>query len=220
MSDAIKTRTESLNDLRSRVAKASKDRRMTDRSMMSVEMGDVKNALSAVVALGEELHKAQASADMSIGKEQFVLQDKFGSETGAADMGNCFPACIATVLGLSLAEVPHFYRDFDNIDAANTAIANFLGARGYHMAYYPAEVVQGGMRDGWFYAGTLEERVVAIVTGQSPRFDCKHAVVGYLDPSAPNGWVLLHDPHPSQEGITTTEGFEIISKTVRTKVTV
>jgi len=221
MSEAIKTRSESMYDLQVRVDKASKDRRMTDRSMMSVEMGDVKNAISEVTSLRSTL---QGATDMVnqlnrvVTREDYVHQTKFGLTPWTPDHGNCFPACLATILGLPLEEVPNIYSVCRDIDHANYTLAEFLGKRGFHLAHYPTEVVLNGMKEGWFYAGDEHTRVVVIVTGKSPRFEGQHAVVGVLNPNNVNGWDLLHDPHPDGTGVTDVIGFEILSRPMRAKV--
>lgn len=201
-----------------------KDKRTTSDTKISVAVGTLLGVLGEVSDLNTEIDglNRQLSDAMSLditGRPR-VHQDKFGSVAGHEDTGNCFQVCLATVLGCHVDVVPHFYSIYgeDNLDEANRAIGEFLGQNGYQMAFYDAEVMAEGLRGGWVHAGTGDNKVVVIVTGDSPRGNWKHAVVGVLDPTAPDNWTLLHDPHPSGAGIVKADGFEIISKTVRIKV--
>lgn len=212
-SHSTRTNAESIEIIQASINKTQRDRRSDDGTKVGVALGDIMGVMTELAWRGREMDRRTNRLD----NVKMVHQDKFGSVAGKADTGNCFQVCIATVTGIPLAEVPHFYSIFgeDETDKANRNIANWLGGHGFHMAYYPYEVVKEGLQAGWFYAGSEKEKVVVIVTGQSPRGDWKHAVVGVLDATAPHGWILLHDPHPSGAGIATTDGIEVVSKTMR-----
>lgn len=99
-------------------------------------------------------------------------QTRFGAD------GNCFAACLATLLGLDMQEVPE----------AN----EWLRQRGLAL-------VVVDVKDKPFYR--LPPGVPVILGGVSPRNpEWSHAVVGM---SADDGWNydILHDPHPSRDGI-------------------
>lgn len=100
---------------------------------------------------------------------------------------NCFQACVATVLGVPIDEVP------DACDGAKwdwNAFQDWLASRGL-------QAIEIGFGNG----GTIypvRQPVPCIVTGLSPR-ECttgRHAVVGEL--LGLEGFRLLHDPHPSE----------------------
>lgn len=198
-----------------------KDKRVNEETKLPVSVGVLRGVIEEVHVLNRSIDSLQEHLrreTRQVSRADFQMQDKFGSEPYKPDTGNCFPACIATVLGIKLEEVPHVYSVCANIDNANATMAEFLGNRGYHLAYYPVEVVQNGIREGWFYTGGQGDVVVVLVTGKSPRFNGLHVVVGTLDPNAPGYWTMLHDPHPDGAGLTEVTGFEVLSKTIRTRL--
>jgi hypothetical protein len=108
--------------------------------------------------------------------------------------GDCLRACVASILGLSAADVPNFSEDKSYAHGA----AVFLRKRGYTV-----------LRIDWTGDGYTHEQYVSclearcILSGWSPRRNSdgtrrQHAVVGRA-----NGWsfVVDHDPHPSRAGI-------------------
>lgn len=114
-----------------------------------------------------------------------VFQDKFG-RVDDEDMGNCLPACIASMLECELSEVPHFHFLYPDPAQAFAEELKFLEARGYDCVYYD-----------WENAGVLWQKAqgeLAIFSGVSPRFpDCHHVLIGQITPT---GWRTIHDPHP------------------------
>lgn len=110
--------------------------------------------------------------------------------------GNCWPACIASILDLPLAAVPGFFpAPDDQVDWYRKSYL-WLKERGYALVNLtlpiPAEC-EPIFPDGY-----------VIVTGPSPRQPEKlHAVVGKLKSSYSHGVghsfeiELIHDPHPS-----------------------
>lgn len=93
--------------------------------------------------------------------------------------GNCFAACVASILELELEEVPNFVAAEKNwFDVLNAFMASFR--------LYPL-FLQG--KSAFTPLGNY------IVSGKSPR-DPKilHSVVY-------NSGVMVHDPHPSRSGI-------------------
>ena len=103
---------------------------------------------------------------------------------------NCFQACVATVLGIPIDEVP------DACDGAIwdwNAFQEWLSRRGL-------QAIEIGFGNG----GTIYPvavPVMCILTGKSPR-ECvtgHHAVVAYY--IGMEGFQLLHDPHPANEWI-------------------
>lgn len=107
-----------------------------------------------------------------------VDQDKFGMPDG-----NCFAACIASILELPLAEVPNFVTFGDKWYERTV---EFLRCRGFTPIY----VTRAGAEQMDIHA-LIEAGHYFIVTGKSPRGDFDHCVVQH-------GSELVHDPHPSR----------------------
>jgi hypothetical protein len=93
-----------------------------------------------------------------------------------APEGNCLPACIASLLELSIDDVPHFGAD-NWLDT----LTRWLAPRGF----YP---ICATLPTDWRPAGLY------ILAGKSPRGDFLHAVVA-------RGDEIVHDPHPSRAGV-------------------
>ena len=101
--------------------------------------------------------------------ERLVRQTRFGNPDG-----NCLEACIATITGLALEEIPHFLGDDWFAD-----YRGWLGEKGWNVA--------------WWDAGEgAEPSGLAIASGPSVR-GLPHSVV-YRDG-------VFHDPHPSDAGL-------------------
>ncbi len=96
------------------------------------------------------------------------------------DAGNCMQAAFASLLELTLDDVPHFAAMAD--DEWWGAVLAWGRSRGY------AVVTSDESING----------VLGICTGQSPRGDFKHVVIT-------RGDEVVHDPHPSRAGVLTQE---------------
>jgi hypothetical protein len=102
--------------------------------------------------------------------ERPVRQSRFGDPDG-----NCFEACIATITGIPLEDIPHFLSDDWYAE-----YRVWLRAKGWNLI--------------WWDAGAgAEPPGIAIASGTSER-GLPHSVV-YRD------GVLTHDPHPSDAGL-------------------
>lgn len=111
-----------------------------------------------------------------------IDQTKFG-----VPEGNCFAACVASLLRLPIDAIellPHDGTWFD-------AFTRWLRPRGL----YPIIV---GYGDEWTPSGFY------ILSGQSPRGDFLHSVVA-------KGRSIVHDPHPSRAGILTRQDCIILA---------
>ena len=93
--------------------------------------------------------------------------------------GNCFSACVASLLELSLDQVPYF---MDHEDWFSEFL-KWLDQYGYWAIPIP-------LTNSWKPNG------YCILSGKSPRGNFDHSVVA-------NGLTIIHDPHPSQQGIET-----------------
>ena len=100
--------------------------------------------------------------------------------------GNCFSACVASLLELPIERVPYFMGDFP------ADFDRWLAARGLFQAVYrPKNLEQFVPREA-----------LLIIGGMSARGP--HAVVG-------NGALeVLHDPHPSRAGLVTIEDVTLL----------
>lgn len=108
-----------------------------------------------------------------------IHQTKFGNL-----QGNCFAACIASILEIPIEDVPNFCVDYPE-DWFFRA-SDFVRDRyGYVFVMF---LHNNSIGD------TVSRMGYSIVGGKSPRGDFGHSVVYYSDR-------LAHDPHPSGDGI-------------------
>lgn len=111
-------------------------------------------------------------------------------------IGDCWRACIASILDLPCEEVPHFVREeIEGKGHWMELTVRWLNGRGFG-------IVQCS-RDGlpkWISYGTL-----MIACGPGPRHG-NHCVI--MDQSGS----MVHDPHPSREGILRDGDFYMIVK--------
>lgn len=119
-----------------------------------------------------------------------VYQNLFGSPDGPIDqLGNCYPACIASLLDLGLDDVPHFYQLHRNRETFLDEILKFLHAQQMTALRFRYEPWMRRYAPG----------ALGIFSGASPRDpQLLHSVVGQL---TSHGWKLIHDPHPDQCGL-------------------
>lgn len=118
----------------------------------------------------------------------FVIQSRTGPN------GNCFAACLASILDIPLRSIPDFGGDREFLGN----IAEFLKPRGLlYVQVPPDDVVLKTM----FSTG----ETLHTIEGRSPRGG-QHAVVGC------NGR-MIHDPHPQDgtgRGLVTVECFGLL----------
>lgn len=94
--------------------------------------------------------------------------------------GNCFPACIASMLGLPLNEVPFFSTKNQKVQLGQAS--KWLRGFGIKLVHIPG-------------SSQPPKNAYYMVQGKSPRFpDAYHMVIGK------NGRIV-HDPHPDRTGI-------------------
>lgn len=104
----------------------------------------------------------------------------------APGIGNCFSACVASVLEVPLDEVPNFCEG-QAADWYDRFMA-WLRPRGFYAITCKIGGRPGEPDGGWYPEG------IHIAGGKSPRYDCLHAVVA-------RGSDVVHDPHPSRAGV-------------------
>lgn len=109
--------------------------------------------------------------------DQTILHDP---ETGA--IGNCMQAAIASLLDLPLDDVPHFVKLYPESEQCGQAISDWCLDRRYFVVQLDLE--------------QLPDQMLCMLHGTSPR-GLPHVVVG-------RGTEMIHDPHPSRDGLTET----------------
>lgn len=115
-----------------------------------------------------------------------VDQTTFGAQ------GNCFSACIASILELPLVDVPYFMGDPPDDEWWGRTIA-WLADRGLDASYYKFDMRDPDAPPGY-----------TIVSGRSPRHATRlHACV------ARDG-VLVHDPNPRRHGLRSITDYIVI----------
>lgn len=111
--------------------------------------------------------------------------------------GNCFAACIASLLEISIDEVPQptveDRTDWSRPGGYWERIAKFLNSRGLHMVEFDRDL-SGGLTESTTegYLPTFDFHWIA--TGLSPRGDFMHSVVC-------RGMEIVNDPHPDGGGL-------------------
>jgi len=107
-----------------------------------------------------------------------VKQTLFGPKEG-----NCFAACIASLLELPLEAVPNFCLYDDWYHRVN----KFLAPMG--LCYIEMAIDSRGL-----YYSLIDSNTYYVLCGKSPNYDCLHAVVA-------QGTEIVHDPNPSNKGL-------------------
>lgn len=130
----------------------------------------------------------------------------------AGTYGDCWRACIATVTQTPLEHVPHFVGDHFDEDQAGALLDPPAPARWF-------EATQEWLRGRFNYLCLYYDDPAAIYphgraepsafpwliwSGQSPRGDWKHSVVG------DQAGHMVHDPHPSRAGVLDLDGVFVI----------
>ena len=111
------------------------------------------------------------------------VDQEFMHDADAGSVGDCFRACIASVLEVPIAAVPH---------------VALLGSR-WHRAM--EGFLAGLSREIEWAPGVPPDGVWAIATVKSPRGqDVKHSVI-WRDGK------IVHDPHPSRAGGEGPDGY-------------
>lgn len=94
--------------------------------------------------------------------------------------GNCFAACIASILELSLDEVPNYSQEGEWWVKWN----RWLALRGLYLIEFEVKEGKGEEYLQGFH----------IITGKSYSGDWNHSVVGFCG-------TIVHDPNPTKRGI-------------------
>lgn len=95
--------------------------------------------------------------------------------------GNCFAACIASIMELELENVPNFCTNENWREETNKWLSTFGF---FYMDFHLAGDLRDELCQYWGYH---------IIAGDSPR-GLRHATVGYRGH-------IYHDPHPDNNGL-------------------
>lgn len=114
--------------------------------------------------------------------------------------GNCNCACLATILGLPLSEIPNFCVDIP--DGQDWQAAQNAWLARYGLVILTLDLDGEGKLPKMT---ALVDGIPCLISGDSPRGDFSHAVVGkYRLNDGPVGerthqLEYIHDPHPSRK---------------------
>jgi hypothetical protein len=124
--------------------------------------------------------------------DRFVMQTTFGGPDGPEDeIGDCWAACVATMLGCDISIVPEALRLEKDDDLRWVAYQKFLAGFNLRPLSWNFDAyTEDMMAQFWKAMGD----VLIHVGGKSPRGDWDHAVVYQKGK-------LFHDPHPSGDGV-------------------
>jgi hypothetical protein len=119
-----------------------------------------------------------------------------------AGKGDCFAACLASILELPLESVPNF-RALETPEADMNKLAREWLKENYNLSlvciYNGKEIISG--EDFRVIGGLVGTPCIGTVI--SPNFEnAQHAVVGQIDKHGMN-FELLHDPNPNGKEIKT-----------------
>lgn len=112
------------------------------------------------------------------------------TQTVLGEGGNCFSACLASILEMGIDEVPNFHGE--NVEDYWVSAKAWLAKQGWGIVSLAlSEDFTPGMLGGW-----------QIICGESPR--------GLMHATVWKDGKLVHDPHPDRTGIVTEEFCDLL----------
>lgn len=113
--------------------------------------------------------------------------------------GNCFPACLASLLELPLDSIPHFLKEYGRTNMMKEA-RKWLSEK-YGLTILTIEAQRGAIPI-YAYVRPLHAEALCMVSGYSHTFEqpASHVVVGRIINDIFD-YELVHDPNPSGKGI-------------------
>lgn len=146
-----------------------------------------------------------------------IIQTKTVIKNSAGEIivhGNCFPACIASILELPISEVPNF-EVFYHLPREDSfyweVLLRFLSSKGWEITYddrfkcFHLDIFPDKEDQVSQFLYELKDQYY-LVSGKSSR-GFSHIVIYQ------NG-KMVHDPYPSNEGILTLEEFYSLEKII------
>lgn len=120
--------------------------------------------------------------------------------------GNCFSACVASILELPISEVPYFMGDLDESNHVwAKRLDDWLEPRGLYALHF--NINDRALHD----RENLWPKGFYILNVKSPRGD--HSVVA-------RGPKVVHDPHPKRDWLDEIDGFVLIVPTFESNMAV
>jgi hypothetical protein len=116
------------------------------------------------------------------------MQTRFG-----VGEGNCFPACIASILEIPLEQVPHFFEGSAGgfwTQEQWDAVRQFALCKGLGVTWLDPD----DPADDQWCERLLESHVPYVIFGKQRGGDAGHCVVGCHGE-------MVHDPHPGGKGL-------------------
>ncbi|MCH9647798.1 MAG: hypothetical protein K0U98_06135 [Deltaproteobacteria bacterium] len=105
--------------------------------------------------------------------------------------GDCFAACIASILEISIDEIPRpTAEEFEDWSAYWPRLSESLASRGFYLIF-----VKTGAEGCWSTDTLVSRGAYWIASGPSPRYP------GTLHCVVMCGGKQVHDPHPSRLGL-------------------
>lgn len=114
-----------------------------------------------------------------------------GPEAPPAERGDCDRNCLASFIGEDPFSIPHFYGSDDELSVQHHDYHKWLEKKGFYRVCF----INSERSPWWFPLG------LCIVLGKSPRGNWNHVVIGEITSRVPLEWRMVHDPHPSRDGI-------------------
>lgn len=128
-----------------------------------------------------------------------IKQTQFGKSKEDPHPGNCYAACIASILELPLGEIPNFCAKKGDWW---TPAQQWFQQRGLVVITVDANA------DGMYDGPVLADGLYCVINGPGPR-GCPHCIVGRYRLKAEKHWIEVpHDPHPSNDGLTGWTSFD------------
>lgn len=121
-----------------------------------------------------------------------------------APMGNCMQACLASLLEIPLNAAPPAW--VGDGTGYNEDLPNWhprLNAKLSSIGLSYVEMLSSSV----LCLGSTQE---CVLVGGSPRGAYLHAIVGRVYPDG--RWEMLHDPHPSRDGILSLERIGFLAR--------
>ena len=117
-------------------------------------------------------------------------------------IGDCFRACVASLLDLPLEKVPHFMENknkrwFDDF-------TKWLSILDMSAVFIDSETIRDHIKE---VVVVLGDQAIVIAGGKSPK-GVAHSVLWTFH----EGGRMVHDPHPSRKGILEVRDFTFITK--------
>lgn len=116
-----------------------------------------------------------------------VMQTTFGD-----GQGNCLQACLSSIFGVNILDIPWFGTRSDWYDQMNEWLARFDVVA---IEIVISSVLEEDRRNLGYH----------LISGPSPRGDFWHAVVG-------KGGEMVHDPHFSGDGLVEEKQYTLFVK--------